>query len=93
MTYVDVLIVALSGGLLAYFYNSLMDEGMLLEKLKDKLEGRFWLKPLGGCAYCTVPYLTVTMLLLWLYVPVAWEVITVIVAAYFMLNQLFKYEI
>ena len=29
-------------------------EGMILEKFAKYLDGKFWLKPFGGCGYCTL---------------------------------------
>lgn len=79
--------IALSGALLSYMYAVCLEDGMIFERLGRWLEtGQKYKKMLGGCVYCTTPYITGLMYLLYIYANQAWIFVFIIVIAFFIIG-------
>lgn len=46
--------LAFVAGCIMYSLEVGMQKGMMLERYGNFVKDKFWLKPLGGCGYCTV---------------------------------------
>lgn len=83
----ELFYIALSGALLSYMYSVTLEDGMLFERLGKWLQtGERYKKMIGGCVYCTTPYLTVLMYCLYLLSHPVWQIVFIIVIGFFIIG-------
>lgn len=50
---ISILFAAFTAASFSNFFDDCLQDGMIFEKWGKFIEGKFWLKPLGGCMICT----------------------------------------
>lgn len=73
--FADVALVALSGAVVTFAFVRTIGEGMLFERWGAFVEDKYWLKPFGGCGYCTSFWITALMLVIYHICPMAWAAV------------------
>jgi hypothetical protein len=88
----EVVLIAVSGALLSYMYAVSLEDGMIFEHLGAWLtDTKWWKKPLGGCIYCTTPYMTGLMALLFFFAHPVWMVVLTVTIAFFIIGLIDKH--
>ena len=60
----NILIIAICSSCFSDFLDDCFKEDMIFERWGKFVEGKFWLKPLGGCAQCMNVWIALIMFLL-----------------------------
>lgn len=88
----ELIYIATSGMLLTYMYSVTLEEGMILERLGKWLNtGEKWKKPLGACAYCSVPYITILCGILYIFAYPIWCGVFPITLGFFLIALIDRY--
>jgi len=76
--FVEILLVAVVSPFLTFFLDDCMSPGMIFHKWFVFVQGKYWLKPLGGCMKCTNFWITIIMYVLFQFNPLIFGIFALI---------------
>jgi len=78
--YVSIIFVAFSSASFANFFDDCLQDGMIFQSYGKWLKNNesFWKKPIGGCIVCTTTWITFLMIILFIYLPYLFALLSII---------------
>ncbi len=90
IAFVDILLVGLVAPLVTYFFDDIIQKGMIFEFWGNYLtkNPKWILKPLGGCMKCTNVWIAIFMLFFYYFIPSIFIILGVVSLANFIQTKL-----